>query len=160
MRHVQSSNYYARIRVRGNRKWGKDFWNNLVGPTLGVDMETWIRGKIPPTIDSYDVHKIMAVKFIDSRPLGAPWTWPEIKDHSKWGISMQSNWICVGDINRMILQENRGGGIRRLWFSIVCRPRITSAPRFQFRERRDLVSKRAPSDRTASNAIRAPRLPP
>jgi hypothetical protein len=38
--------------------------------------------------------------------------------------------------------------------------KITSARRHQFRGRRDLVSKRAPSNRKASNVIRAPRLPP
>jgi deoxyribonuclease II len=36
--------------------------------------------------------------------------WPETHDHAKWGIMTHSNWICVGDINRMISQRKRGGG--------------------------------------------------
>jgi deoxyribonuclease-2 len=102
--------------IAKNREWGKDFWNDLVGPTLGDDMdvETWIRGPIPPILDSDGVHKTFDIKFIDLRPLGATWAWPETRDHAKWGItkntSQKSPWICVGDINRMISQEKRGGG--------------------------------------------------
>ena len=98
--------------IAKNRKWGRDFWNDLVGPALGADMdvETWIRGKIPPTLDSDGIHKTFDVKYIDLSRLGAPWAWPETHDHAKWGITTESNWICVGDINRMVSQENRGGG--------------------------------------------------
>lgn len=57
--------------IAKNRKWGKDFWNDLVGPTLKADMdvETWIRGKIPPILDSDGVHKTYDIKFIDLRKL-------------------------------------------------------------------------------------------
>lgn len=98
--------------IAKNRDWGRDFWNDLVGPALKEDMdvETWIRGKIPPTLDSDGVHKTFDIKFIDLSALGAPWAWPETHDHAKWGITKDNNWICVGDINRMITQEKRGGG--------------------------------------------------
>lgn len=98
--------------IAKNRKWGKDFWNDLVGPTLGVDInvETWIRGAIPPTLDSDGIHKTFDVKYIDLRPLGAPWAWPETRDHAKWAIGTSEDWVCVGDINRMVSQEKRGGG--------------------------------------------------
>ena len=98
--------------IAKNKKWNRDFWNDLVGPTIGTDMdvETWIRGKIPPVLDSDGIHKTFDVKYIDLSPIGLPWTWPETHDHAKWGISVDSNWICVGDINRMISQEKRGGG--------------------------------------------------
>ncbi|TPE99975.1 deoxyribonuclease [Burkholderia pseudomallei] len=98
--------------IAKNRKWGKDFWNDLVGPTLKADMdvETWIRGKIPPILDSDGVHKTYDIKFIDLRKLGAPWAWPETQDHAKWGITTTDDWVCVGDINRMVTQEKRGGG--------------------------------------------------
>jgi deoxyribonuclease-2 len=98
--------------IAKNRRWGKDFWNDLVGPTLKADMdvETWIRGKIPPTLDSDGIHKTFDVKYIDLSPLGMPWTWPETHDHAKWGITVDSDWVCVGDINRMVSQEKRGGG--------------------------------------------------
>jgi deoxyribonuclease-2 len=98
--------------IAKNRQWGKDFWNDLVGPTLEEDMdvETWIRGPIAPTLDSDGVHKTFDIKFVDLRPLGSKWAWPETKDHAKWGITYRNNWVCVGDINRMISQEKRGGG--------------------------------------------------
>lgn len=98
--------------IAKNRKWNKDFWNDLVGPTLGADMrdETWIRGKMPPILDSDGIHKTFDVSFVDFRPLGVPWAWPETHDHAKWGIAVDSDWVCVGDINRMISQEKRGGG--------------------------------------------------
>ena len=98
--------------IAKNREWGKDFWIDLVGPTLGsdIDVESWIRGKIPPTLDSDGVHKTFDIKYIDLSPLGVPWAWPETHDHAKWGIAIDSDWVCVGDINRMISQEKRGGG--------------------------------------------------
>ncbi len=98
--------------IAKNRGWGKDFWNDLVGPTLqaDIDVETWIRGPIPPTLDSDGIHKTFDVKYIDLSPLGVPFTWPETHDHAKWGVSVEGGWVIVGDINRMISQEKRGGG--------------------------------------------------
>lgn len=98
--------------IAKNRKWGLDFWNDLVGPTLGVDLdvETWIRGKVPSVLDADGKHKIIDVKYINFHPLGFPVQWSETRDHAKWGLSVGGNWICVGDINRMISQEKRGGG--------------------------------------------------
>lgn len=98
--------------IAKNRKWGKDFWDDLVGPTLKADMdvETWIRGgQITTTVDSDGVHKTVDVKFIDFSPLGVPYFWSESHDHAKWGITTDSDWVCVGDMNRMISQEKRGG---------------------------------------------------
>lgn len=100
--------------IAKNREWGLDFWNDLVGPTLGEDInvETWIRGGpkvIPSTLDSDKVHTTSDIKFITLEAIGLPWAWPETQDHAKWAISHADNWICVGDINRMISQEKRGG---------------------------------------------------
>jgi deoxyribonuclease II len=98
--------------IAKNKKWGKDFWNDLVGPTLKEDMDvdTWIRGPLPPQADSDGIHRTLDIKFIDLRPSGLPWAWPETHDHAKWGITYKNNWVCVGDMNRMISQEKRGGG--------------------------------------------------
>jgi deoxyribonuclease II len=98
--------------IAKNRNWNRDFWNELVGPTLGEDMddETWIRGKIPPIADSDGVHKTFDIKYINLGALGVHWAWPETHDHAKWGITLHSDWICVGDINRMVSQRKRGGG--------------------------------------------------
>ncbi len=98
--------------IAKNREWNKDFWNGLVGVTLGDDMddETWIRGPIPPIADTDGIHKTFDIKYINLGALGAHWAWPETHDHAKWGITMHQPWVCVGDINRMISQRKRGGG--------------------------------------------------
>lgn len=98
--------------IAKNKEWNDDFWNDLVGPTLKEDMdvETWIRGPIPPVADRDGIHKTFDIKFINLGPLGAHWAWPETHDHAKWGITTHSDWVCVGDINRMISQRKRGGG--------------------------------------------------
>lgn len=108
-----------------NRNWDKDFWIDLVGHTLKTNLkvETWIRGKIPPMLDDDGKHKTFDVKYIDLSPLGVDWSWPETKDHAKWGISVDTDWICVGDINRMVSQEKRGGGTiafqdEKLWTAL------------------------------------------
>jgi len=98
--------------IAKNKQWNKDFWNGLVGPTLAdnMDVETWIRGKIPPVADTDGIHKTFDIKYIDLGALGAHWAWPETHDHAKWGITLDNPWVCIGDINRMISQEKRGGG--------------------------------------------------
>jgi len=98
--------------IAKNKKWNKDFWNDLVGPTLktNINVESWIRGKIPPILDSDGIHKTFDIKYIDLRPLGFPWVWSETHDHTKWGISVDSDWVCIGDMNRMVSQRKRGGG--------------------------------------------------
>ena len=140
-----------------NRKWGtelkKDFWNDLVGPALGDDMnvETWIRGKIPPILDSDGIHKTFDVKFIDLRKLGAPYTWPETHDHAKWGITKNHNWICVGDINRMVSQENRGGATiafqdQKLWQALSQTDLIVAPPGHTVAEAKALIKTTHPKE--------------
>ena len=121
--------------IAKNRNWNKDFWNDLVGPTLKADMdvESWIRGKIPPTLDSDGIHKTFDVKYIDLSPLGMPWTWPETQDHAKWGLTVDSDWVCVGDINRMVSQEKRGGATiafqdKSLWAALSKTDLIVAPP--------------------------------
>jgi deoxyribonuclease-2 len=132
--------------IAKNRKWGKDFWNDLVGPTLGsdIDVETWIRGKIPPTLDSDGIHKTFDVKYIDLSRLGAPWAWAETHDHAKWAITVDSDWICVGDINRMISQQKRGGGTiafqdDKLWAALSKTDLLVAPPGHSRSEARDLI---------------------
>jgi deoxyribonuclease-2 len=98
--------------IAKNREWNQDFWNGLVGPSLGQDMdvETWIRGPIPPVADTDGIHKTYDIKYINLGFLGIHVAWPETHDHAKWGISTHEHWVCVGDINRMISQRKRGGG--------------------------------------------------
>ena len=120
--------------IAKNRNWDKDFWNDLVGPTLkdDMDVETWIRGKIPPIADTDGIHKTFDVKYINLGALGLHWGWPETSDHAKWGITLRSDWVCIGDINRMISQRKRGGGTiafqnETLW-NALSKTSLTLAP--------------------------------
>ncbi|MDJ0628960.1 MAG: deoxyribonuclease II family protein [Rhodobacter sp.] len=95
-----------------NRHWGKDFWIDLVGPHLGVDMdvETWRRGTVPDTEDSDGKDEVTDILYINLEHLGVPYEWHYTKDHAKWGVSETDDWVCVADINRQTSQEKRGGG--------------------------------------------------
>ncbi len=110
-----------------NRYWDKDFWIDLVGPHLKVDIdvETWRRGTVPDTEDSDKKHDVTDILYINLESLGLPYEWHYTKDHAKWGISESENWVCVADINRQKSQEKRGGGCicfrdRLLWKSLRC----------------------------------------
>ena len=105
-----------------NRHWAEDFWIDLVGPHLRVDIEveTWRRGTVPATEDIDHTHDTEDILHIDLTSLGVNYQWRYTKDHSKWGVSETGNWVCVADINRQKSQEKRGGGSicfqnERLW---------------------------------------------
>lgn len=105
--------------IAKNSAWDQDFWNDLVVDTLktDLDVETWIRGGakvIPSTSDPTGTYSVADMKYVSLKHINAqtlPWQWPESKDHAKWAISEpgKGDWICVGDINRMISQRKRGG---------------------------------------------------
>ena len=117
-----------------------------MGPALkcDLDVESWIRGAIPPTLDSDGIHKTFDVKYIDLSRLGSPWAWPESKDHAKWGLGVHSDWVCVGDINRMISQETRGGGTiafqdDKLWGALSKTDLVVAPPGHSRTEARKLI---------------------
>jgi deoxyribonuclease-2 len=89
-----------------NKRWDSDLWDDLVAPTLGVDMqvETWMRPAMRSCC-SCDP----AVVNVRQLSLG-DFNFSETQDHSKWGVSNSGPWVCVGDINRMTSQRQRGGG--------------------------------------------------
>lgn len=99
--------------IAKNREWNDDFWNNLVGPALQatIDVQSWVRGEVAADLDKGGIYRTYDIKFIDFRSVMG-FAWPETKDHAKWAITEEGNfsWVCVGDINRMISQEKRGGG--------------------------------------------------
>ncbi|KAF0301272.1 Deoxyribonuclease-2-alpha [Amphibalanus amphitrite] len=50
-------------------------------------------------------------------------TFKSSEDHSKWAVSEDAArpWVCVGDINRMLTQEERGGGTVCRWDAVLWR---------------------------------------
>lgn len=104
--------------IAKSKKWGKDFWIDLISPELGVDLnsETWRRGKVTESTDKGVSEEVEDVMQVDFGPLGFKgYAWKYTKDHSKWGAATtkagsKSPWVCIADINRMKSQEKRGGG--------------------------------------------------
>jgi deoxyribonuclease-2 len=114
--------------IAKSRKWGKDFWLDLVSPELQCDLvvETWRRGAVTPSQDdrSSDVDEdLLTLNF--KLPDSLNYEWPYTKDHAKWAVALNSGadvmpWVCVADLNRMVSQEKRGGASlcfqdHRLW---------------------------------------------
>ena len=109
--------------IAKNRHWGGDFWIDLVGPALEVDLrvESWRRGRVPPEDEHGE--QITDIQYVSLAPLGIPYEWHYTKDHAKWATSTTSDWVCVADINRMVSQEKRGGGSicfqdKKLWAAL------------------------------------------
>ncbi len=117
--------------IAKSRKWGEDFWLDLVSPALKSDLvvETWRRGTVTPMQDGrstdYDEDVLtMGFKF----PPSLDYEWSYTKDHSKWATALENSvnplpWVCVADMNRMVSQEKRGGGSLcfqepRLWAAL------------------------------------------
>ncbi|SEQ76313.1 deoxyribonuclease-2 [Amphritea atlantica] len=101
-----------------SRKWGKDFWLDLVSPQLKCDLvvETWRRGAVTPMQDSLSTEYDDDTLTLDFKiPPSLNYEWHYTKDHAKWAVALKNNtsslpWVCIADLNRMVSQEKRGGG--------------------------------------------------
>lgn len=119
-------------------RWAKHFYEDLVAPSLGVNLQanTWQKGG-GNAMESYcsGKSKYSVVNVEKQDRSGKKWKTSE--DHSKWAISYfpqekavqterglgsrNRKWVCVGDINRKIMENNRGGGTTcihspNIWF--------------------------------------------
>ncbi len=116
------------LLIAKSRKWGKDFWLDLVSPELKSDLivETWRRGAVTPLQDNRSSEfdeDTLNLKFTVNSSL--TYEWHYTKDHAKWSVALKNStnslpWVCVADLNRMVSQEKRGGGSlcfqeSRLW---------------------------------------------
>jgi deoxyribonuclease II len=111
------------LAIAKNKWWGLDFYNDLVGPRLhdNLEVETWEHDPTPGDLDDDKIHKVMPMKSVNLKPIGAPFSWSEDDDHAKLAISEQTekvHWVCVGDINFTKAQEKRGGGT----LAFICEP--------------------------------------
>lgn len=94
---------------------GRDFWKDLIGPTLNcdTDVESWRRGTVFGDLDQQNAAITEDIVDIDLGKIGLTgYSWPFEKDHAKWGIAtvQPPGVIVISDINRQLSQDKRGGG--------------------------------------------------
>lgn len=89
-----------------------DIYAGWIAQTLQADLlvETWQRKAHQlPSNCSLPYH-VMNIKMVSLSKLA---TFSSYEDHSKWCISLeyQTQWTCIGDMNRESTQAWRGGGL-------------------------------------------------
>eukprot|EP01104_Vermistella_antarctica_P002400 TRINITY_DN12644_c0_g1_i1.p1 TRINITY_DN12644_c0_g1~~TRINITY_DN12644_c0_g1_i1.p1 ORF type:complete len:360 (+),score=77.20 TRINITY_DN12644_c0_g1_i1:22-1101(+) len=94
-----------------NSEWDSELYEDLVAPTLNQDLyvESWMNGvgPLPSYCTPQYSYNVMDVRNIT---LTADVNYLETKDHSKWAVTVSSDYVCIGDINRQASQAGRGGG--------------------------------------------------
>lgn len=85
-------------------------------PAAAAMWETWRRSPVQPTdcTPTYKYDSINVNSITLTSDDGKPYSFSYTQDHSKWGVMLTSSpskqYFCVGDINRMTSQFERGGG--------------------------------------------------
>ncbi|XP_073994917.1 deoxyribonuclease II isoform X1 [Rhodnius prolixus] len=92
------------------RKFNKDLYQWVAEQfQTSILTETWLNElhPLPSTCNIYEVLNVESIKFDEQ-----PFQFSSSKDHSKWAVSksISKPWVCIGDINRALHQEKRGGG--------------------------------------------------
>nr|CAD7588333.1 unnamed protein product [Timema genevievae] len=111
----------------------KDLYADWVAATLETDLvvESWTNGVGPLPSECSKQFKVENIESVNVKVAAANFS--SHLDHSKWALSVDNHtksWVCVGDINRMTSQEERGGGTvcinnAKLWSAyrgVVARP--------------------------------------
>ena len=115
MREVRTQGGATFHAFAKNKQWNKQLYEDLVAPTLRMDLETetWQNGvgNMPSYCKAagyaYDVENIQNVQIHGEGGVG----WKHTQDHSKWAVGINGAKVaCIGDINRQVSQRTRGGG--------------------------------------------------
>uniref|UniRef100_A0A336KUV8 CSON000594 protein n=1 Tax=Culicoides sonorensis TaxID=179676 RepID=A0A336KUV8_CULSO len=92
--------------------FNRDLYQDLVAPSLGVDIsvESWKFGTNFLSTNCTTQNKVYTIARLEIAE--SDYRFSTFRDHSKWAVSTTSdtNWICIGDINRFESQFKRGGG--------------------------------------------------
>uniref|UniRef100_A0A8W8LBK9 Plancitoxin-1 n=1 Tax=Magallana gigas TaxID=29159 RepID=A0A8W8LBK9_MAGGI len=110
-RKGQSFRGYAK-----SASFGQDLYHPLVAVNLkdNLYVETW-RPDLKTECSMYKVYDVKKVAFEDGY-------WFNSKtDHSKWAVTENRDWACIGDINRNISQFKRGGGTMCIHHAVVAK---------------------------------------
>ncbi|XP_022649492.1 deoxyribonuclease-2-alpha-like isoform X2 [Varroa jacobsoni] len=119
---LQAINGTAFTAFAKNGRLNKDIYSGVLAPTLETNLfvESWQNGnggKLFP--DLLDKYKVVDVKEIALRVGQKVMRWNSHEDHSKWAIGNETDWVCIGSINRMKSQFKRGGETLCLQHSVV-----------------------------------------
>ncbi|XP_037361827.1 deoxyribonuclease-2-alpha [Talpa occidentalis] len=92
--------------------FGDDLYSGWLAEALGSSLQVQFwpnsRGTLPSNCSG--VHHVLDVTQIAfPGPAGPDFNATE--DHSKWCVAPEGPWACVGDMNRNLREEHRGGGI-------------------------------------------------
>ncbi|EFA02962.2 Plancitoxin-1-like Protein [Tribolium castaneum] len=92
------------------KKFGKDLYEDWVAPVLQSSLlvETWLNGAGRLPSNCTKLFKVYNIEKVSLNTANASFN--DSQDHSKWAVTNNSAWICIGDINRMNHQKFRGGG--------------------------------------------------
>jgi deoxyribonuclease-2 len=106
---------YESVRVFSKSSaWNNELYSACVAPTMqkNIWVETWIHGgELAPSCGTFtDTYNVKYVKF-KSGSSG----WETYDDHSKWVVADDADFFCMGDINRVQTQFQRGGGTMCVW---------------------------------------------
>ncbi|KAH7719140.1 Deoxyribonuclease II family protein [Aphelenchoides avenae] len=97
------------LSFQKNRLFAKDLYADFVASSIGKDMyvETWLNGAAKDYLPLCDgPGKVTSLRSV--KP-GAH-NWASSMDHSKWVVTKDPSWVCIGDVNRQESQAKRGGG--------------------------------------------------
>ena len=102
------------IHFAKNKNFGADLYAAFVAPSLKTDLlaETWQHGSSktgPSCKTQFTVENIIR---LDVKSTTDDYPFVNYKDHSKYVLSKGGDppFVCIGDINRMESQFERGGG--------------------------------------------------
>ncbi|KAH7696197.1 Deoxyribonuclease II family protein [Aphelenchoides avenae] len=70
-------------------------------------VETWLNGAAKDYLPLCEgPGKVTSLRSV--KPGAHQWT--SSNDHSKWAVTKDPSWVCIGDVNRQESQAKRGGG--------------------------------------------------
>jgi deoxyribonuclease-2 len=85
-----------------------DLWDKVaLSMAQPLNVLSWGRPLEPsscPTGFGFQVQNVIDINW------GGSVSYKESQEHSKWAVTANHRYLCIGDINRMVSQKKRGGG--------------------------------------------------
>ena len=91
-----------------------DFYKYTIAPYFkdGLYAQTWLNGEgTPLPSNCTGSYSVWNVKISEVQTQSGTYEFLASINHSKWAITKNEGYVCVGDLNRMESQKKRGGGM-------------------------------------------------